>query len=130
MVWKLTRCIYIEGMAGWQVYDMLEGQKNGMYISYYANGALESKCTYIDNRLQLKIMYHTNGYVCKSVTYDDSGKKHGLYETFHPDASMRSRALFNHGIISGAREFHPLNDSISIALPGIMKTYTPWNDRL
>ena len=65
--------------------ETVNGKKEGLWITYYANGNKRSEGTYRNGRKHGKwTLYHANGNLQSEATFHD-GKYTGHYVSYHPN---------------------------------------------
>ena len=69
--------------------DILENSCNGIYKSYYKNGALEEEYFHINGEIEGEYKkYHLNGKLKEKCNYLN-GLKHGKWTQFHEDGKIQ-----------------------------------------
>lgn len=95
---------------------LVSGIPNGVYESYFKNGALQSKVmyeVYDDGRTKRYVeSYHYNGLLKEKVRFED-GKKEGLFEAFYESGQLEARRNFVNGEEQGLSEIYHSNGQLA-----------------
>ena len=94
--------IKIEYHADGKIIEMaytigINGVKQGNYESYYKNGQLCKKGTYVDEKEEgVWEYYYENGQLWKKCTYQN-GEKDGLYAAYYENGQLGEKCFYKNG---------------------------------
>lgn len=84
-----------------EYHQLPNGQKHGAYTSFYPDGAIKEKCSYVDGvRNGPYHLYHANGKLFHNGLFLN-GLKNGEYNTFSDDGYPISNELYSKGKLNG-----------------------------
>ncbi|CAL2086613.1 tetratricopeptide repeat protein [Tenacibaculum sp. 190524A05c] len=96
----------IEGL-----YD-ISGIKKGEWKYYTRNGVLESKCTYVDNKVEGDyIGYHNNGEISYVTPYKNDSKE-GYYVAYHVNKKISVQGWYKENLEHGEWRYYYLDGSL------------------
>ena len=84
--------------------EMRNGRRNGEFRRYYKNGALDTRCVYVNDSIEgVEVMYTANGCKSQEFTYSH-GRKNGPHKAYHLDGSIKIEGSFKDDLFDG--EWH------------------------
>lgn len=94
-------------------YTMKNGEYDGTFKEYYANGALAQEMTFKDGIKQgAEKTYHANGKLASEATFKD-GEYEGPYKTYHTSGKLKSTGTYVKGSNQGAWKSYFTHEVIS-----------------
>ncbi|GGG13982.1 hypothetical protein GCM10011344_13280 [Dokdonia pacifica] len=94
-------------------YAMKNGDYDGDFKEYYANGVLAQEMTFKNGIKQgVEKVYHPNGKLASEATFKD-GEYEGPYKTYHPSGKLKSTGTYEKGINQGDWKSYFTNEVLS-----------------
>ena len=87
--------------------QIIDGKKDGLWISYYPNGQLKSETFYQNGKQEgLQREWHDNGQLMTEYFYQN-GKREGADRTWYENGQLKSEYIFQNGKWKGfQRKWH------------------------
>ncbi|MDC1141763.1 toxin-antitoxin system YwqK family antitoxin [Planctomycetota bacterium] len=91
--------------------DYVEGQKQGLWVTYFDNGTVESQLTYKDDQLIGEFeRWHSNGQKAEAGKWEN-GEKIGSWMSWHPNGNLAQNIEYKDGQLNGASFTYYNNDT-------------------